>query len=597
MKIFIKTTAGKTITLNVNESDTLQDVKAKIQTIEGITPYQQKLIFAAKELEQGPTLSDLKISNESTLHLVLRLRGTSSKPFASNVPDTVTRTLNDRALTLKVEPCDAIEDVQKEILGKDDNRVDQKKSGISGKLDSRTLSDHYMSSKLTKSSPSSTKIHIKTLAGKVITLQVKLCNTIHDVKKRIQDEEGIPSDQQRLVFSGKQLEDRWALLDYGVKNEDSLHLLFRTRSLTPYSLESSGIMKIYVKTLSGTTITLKVKPSDNLKDIKAKIQAKEGIPPDQQRHLFNGVHLEDGPTLSQYNIKNNSILHMVLRLRGMISNFSEFDENDPLNAFLMKGDVFGQELSGDLLNQRRLNLDGSKNSLLKIHHTGETILTDDQRLKLVGVADFMYALQKIKGNSETVLQDIKIILPSGTISKITGSETAESALKEHHVKSMLPDSEQKLVLRRTCPTNACLPWHVDGGYSQSVVQYTLNDDRDYKGGRLCFFTKDTGLFIPQRPAGTVSVHIREMHAVSKLLSGVRYVLFVVDETNGLGGSTENIVTFKEGLLNKMNASIRLLDDDITNNGEHKGWENSRRKTKRSRPVYIDDSDDDIDVMQ
>ena len=132
------------------------------------------------------------------------------------------------------------------------------------------------------------------------------------------------------------------------------------------------------------------------------------------------------------------------------------------------------------------------------------------------------------------------------------------SLKENHIK--FSDNWQlQLVLRRTSPTNACLPWHVDGGYSQCVVQYTLNDDRDYKGGKLCFYSEDIGLYIPCRPAGTVSVHRREMHAVSKLLSGVRYVLFVVDITNGLGGATENIVTLNGALLNQMYVSKLALN--------------------------------------
>ena len=147
--------------------------------------------------------------------------------------------------------------------------------------------------------------------GKAIALKVDPSETIEGVKVQIQDKEGIPPDQQRLIFAGTQLKDGCTLSYYGIQNECSIDVVLCSRD---------GLL-IVVKTLSNTSIYLEVQYSDTIGNVKAKIHDTVGVPPLRQRIVYAGTELQDGQTISDYHIQEGSTLNLVLRIKRDVAVF------------------------------------------------------------------------------------------------------------------------------------------------------------------------------------------------------------------------------------------------------------------------------------
>ena len=301
-QIFVKTPSGKTITVDVLFTDTIDAVKHKIQAKEGIPANQQILKLSGRQLKDDLPLSKYNIRKEATLQLHIAPTGPRILIFV--------KAHTGRVINLEVSGLCTIGEVKNKIQEKLGIPVLSQRLIFSGVFleDAHTVTYYRIENESTVFVVQLLPIQIQTPVGELFSLEVGSYDTIHFVKTKIYGQEGILPEEQKLTFDGKQLEDEQTIADYEVVKDSTLQLALPRK------------INILVKLPSGTNFVCEANPAETIEKVKAKIHQEEGHSPTEQRLMYEGVELEDGFTLSDYNIWKHCELNLKLHGSAMLLN-------------------------------------------------------------------------------------------------------------------------------------------------------------------------------------------------------------------------------------------------------------------------------------
>ena len=383
--VFFKTLTGETIMLRVSPRDTVADVKRKIEAQENIPAEAQRLIFIGQQMDDRRRLLDYRVEHENAIHIVLR-QGNTFQVFIDVYPD--------RTHILEMEPTDLVSAIKEHLEEREGMLVRFQELYLGDTLlrDNATLQESGVGAnailRFSREEGRDTQIFIGVPRNDRFSVWVKPEDTVRFVKEMVALREGVPIEKQELFFARRKLDDNRTLQSYYIEANHMIHMeviaprVLHVTAHTPdgqevhadiaedrtvadlkaylgggdesgteqqlflagSELEDARLLSdcdltvdcsldlvatplgrarlacgpvpiiLFIKTLSGQTLSLTVAPTDTVRDLKAQIQDKQGILESLQCLVAAGRQLNDSLTISECGVQNQSVLHLVLHV-------------------------------------------------------------------------------------------------------------------------------------------------------------------------------------------------------------------------------------------------------------------------------------------
>ena len=294
MKINVKSLVGKTYDLEVNDSDTIKNIKDLIKEKAEIPSEKPiRLIFAGKELDDDKKLYSYNISNNSTIHLLTTPKTVKKLSIKIN---------EGKILALDVKPSDTLENLKKKIKeeeGLDSTQYNLFLDKTLLKENDKTLEDYDINTSSTIDLISKGLIQVNIMNDKFILIEARLSDKVGNFKEKIMDKENIIQSRCELIFKGKILEDNKSLDDYSINEESIIYFKYYKQ------------IEIILKINKQKEISLIVELKDTIFKLKQRINNIEGIFPNRYKLKFDKIELDnDEETLEDYDIKTGNIINL-----------------------------------------------------------------------------------------------------------------------------------------------------------------------------------------------------------------------------------------------------------------------------------------------